>query len=342
VEKRRALAGCGGRGSFGLHEPNGPVVAIVLTSKGALTGCVVRARVLRVRGVLRDPGAAGALARGGGVVVGGQHPKSDSVSGVLRVFGGQLKLLRERAGLGRAEFGNLTGYSASTIASYEQGRRIASPEFVEKADEVLGAGGVLVAAVDELGRQRFPAFFRDFAILEAEALSLSLYECMAIPGLLQTEAFARAVFSGSCPPLSDEEIDQRVAARLARQTLLDRVPPVVLSVVMEEDVLRRLVGGAAVMKGQIQRLCECARMRNITLQVMPTRSDSHPGMAGPLVLIETADHRHLAYLEAQRSSLLISEPDDVSVLTQRFGIIRARALTTAESLRLMEQVAGEL
>lgn len=96
------------------------------------------------------------------------------------------------------------------------------------------------------------------------------------------------------------------------------------------------------MKEQILRLCECANMRNITLQVMPTRGDSHPGMAGPMVLIETADHRHLAYLEAQQSSLLISDVDDVSVLAQRFGIIRARALSPVESLRLMEQAAGEL
>jgi transcriptional regulator with XRE-family HTH domain len=274
--------------------------------------------------------------------MGDQQPRSDMVSGVLRVFGHQLKLLRERADLSRPEFGQMVGYAPTTIAAYEQGRRIAQPEFVKQADELLNAGGVLVAAVEELGRQRFPAFFRDFAMLEAEALGLGLYECMAVPGLLQTEAYARAVFSAGCPPLSDEEIEARVAARLDRQRLLTRVPPVVMSVVIEENVLRRLVGGPDVMKEQIQRLCECAEMRNITLQVMPTRSGWHPGIAGPIVLIETADHRHLAYLEAQRSSLLISDADDVSVLAQRFGIIRARALSPAESLRLMEQAIGEL
>ena len=274
--------------------------------------------------------------------MGDKQSTSDVMSGVLRVFGRQLKLLRERAGLGRPEFAQMMGYAPTTIAAYEQGRRVASPEFVSKADEALGAGGVLKAAVDELGRQRFPAFFRDFAVLEAEALSLSLYECMTIPGLLQTEAYAHAVFSASCPPLSDEEVAVRVAARLDCQSTLTRVPRVVLSIVIEESALHRLTGGQAVMKEQIEWLCECAEMRNITLQVMPTRSDSHPGIAGSMVLIETSDHRRLAYLEAQRSSLLISDADDVSVLDQRFGIIRARALAPAESLNLMERAAGEL
>ncbi|MFC5260446.1 helix-turn-helix domain-containing protein, partial [Streptomyces cinereospinus] len=99
----------------------------------------------------------------------GRHPESDAGSGVLRVFGRQLKRFRVRAGLERPEFGSLTGYSVSTIAAYEQGRRVPPPRFIDQADEVLDAGGVLQEMKEEVARAQYPAFFRDAARLEGEA-----------------------------------------------------------------------------------------------------------------------------------------------------------------------------
>ena len=118
----------------------------------------------------------------------------------------------------------MTGYSASTIAAFEQGRRIPPPRFIDQADEVLDAGGVLQAMKEEVARAQYPAFFRDAARLEAEAVELHVYATQAVPGLLQTEEYARAVFAMRRPLLDEETIDQRVAARLARQEIFARTP----------------------------------------------------------------------------------------------------------------------
>ncbi|MFD7811637.1 Scr1 family TA system antitoxin-like transcriptional regulator [Streptomyces sp. NPDC059785] len=123
---------------------------------------------------------------------------------MVAAFGRQLKLLRVRAGQDRAAFGKLVGYAAESVASIEQGRRIPQPRFIERADEVVGAGGVLVALKEELARAQYPAFFRDAARFEAKAMALNVHAMYAVPGLLQTEEYARAVFHLQRPLLQDE------------------------------------------------------------------------------------------------------------------------------------------
>lgn len=178
----------------------------------------------------------------------GDEPEAGG-SGVLRVFGRQLKRFRVRAGLERPEFGSLTGYSVSTIAAYEQGRRVPPPRFIDQADEVLDAGGVLQEMKEEVARAQYPAFFRDAARLESEAVELHVYDTHLINGLLQTEEYARAVFTMRRPLLSDETIEERVAARLARQKIFSRLPMPTMSFVIEQSVLTRPLGGVPVMRG---------------------------------------------------------------------------------------------
>ncbi|WP_344629644.1 helix-turn-helix transcriptional regulator [Streptomyces glaucosporus] len=268
--------------------------------------------------------------------------QSDYGATTLRYFGSQMKLFRRRAGLSRAELGDRIGYSEATVASVEQGRRMPQQEFVDQVDETLGAGGVLRAGMPYLLQSRYPTWFRDFALLEAEAVSLYSYENHAVPGLLQTEEHVREVISARCPPLDNEEIENRVAARVDRQGLLNRSPACVLGFVIEEVVLRRPIGGRNVHKRQLRRLLECAEMRNVSVQVMPTSRETHMGLDGPFVLLETPDGRNLAYAEGQSGSFLVSDRKRVSVLAQRYGIIRAQALSPEESAHLIEQAAGDL
>jgi hypothetical protein len=162
-----------------------------------------------------------------------------------------------------------------------------------------------------------------------------------IPGLLQTEDYARALIAGHTPPLDDETIERRVAARLARQSLLLSKTALVIGFVIEEVALRRPVGGEAVLKGQLLRLLEVAALRNVSVQVMPTRRWEHNGLIGSMVLLETSERRTLAYTEAQGISMVVADRDEVSVFGQRYGIIRAQALGTEESTCLIEQLAGE-
>ncbi|WP_245997293.1 helix-turn-helix domain-containing protein [Streptomyces armeniacus] len=271
-----------------------------------------------------------------------QQQQDDAGSGTLKYFGSQMKLFRGRAGMSRDELGDRLGYSGYTVASVEQGRRVPQQEFVEQADELLGANGVLRAGIPFLLEARFPSWFVDFALLEADAVSMHSYENHVLPGLLQTEAYARAVHAGYCPTLDDEQVEQRVTARLSRQAVLERKPTPTLGFVIEETVLRRPIGGAAVLQEQLRRLLDCQRMRHVTVQIMPLNRQTHSGLNGPMVLLETPERKNLVYIEAQSGSFVISDREEVSALTQRYGMLRAQALTPEESVRFVEQLAGEL
>ncbi|MFC8420608.1 helix-turn-helix domain-containing protein [Streptomyces sp. NPDC057236] len=266
----------------------------------------------------------------------------DPGSGILRVFGRQLKRFRLRAGLERAEVGSRTGYSPSTIASYEQGRRVPPPRFIDVADELLDAGGVLLEMKDEVARAQFPAFFRDAARLEAEAVELHVYDTHVVNGLLQTEDYARAVFTMRRPLLDEATIEERVTARLRRQEIFSRWPAPLMSFVIEEAVLRRPIGGAEVHRGQLEQILLTGQHRNVEIQVMPTRREDHAGLAGPFTLIETRSGQRIAYAEVQKSSSLYTDRAPVRDLEAQYGIIRAQALTPGESTAFVEGLLGEL
>ncbi|WP_031005415.1 helix-turn-helix domain-containing protein [Streptomyces sp. NRRL F-5727] len=265
----------------------------------------------------------------------------DPGSGILRVFGRQLKRFRVRAGVERSEFGAWLGYSASTIAAYEQGRRVPPPRFIDQADELLDAGEVLKEMKEEVARAQYPAFFRDAAKLEAEAVELHVYGTKAVPGLLQTEDYARAVFTMSRPLLLEETVEQRVAARLARQKILARVPLPTISFVIEEAVLRRPLGGWMVMRGQLEQVLLIGQRRNVEIQVVPTELEEHAGLEGPFTLIETGDGRRIAYVEGYKDSRLHTDRKPVRELEEQYGILRAQALTPRASLVFVEKLLGE-
>ncbi|RSS79110.1 XRE family transcriptional regulator [Streptomyces sp. WAC05292] len=265
----------------------------------------------------------------------------DPGSGILRVFGRQLKRFRARAGMERTELGARLGYSASTIAAYEQGRRVPPPRFIDQADDLLDAGEVLKEMKEEVARAQYPAFFRDAARLEAEAVELHVYATKAVPGLLQSEDYARAVFTMSRPLLTEEMVEQRVAARLARQEILTRMPLPTISFVIEESVLRRPLGGRRVMHGQLRQVLLTGQRRNVEIQVVPTELEEHAGLEGPFTLIETRDGRRIAYVEGYKDSRLHTDRKPVRELEEQYGILRAQALTPRASLVFVEKLLGE-
>ncbi|MEU9776693.1 MULTISPECIES: helix-turn-helix transcriptional regulator [unclassified Streptomyces] len=270
-----------------------------------------------------------------------RQPEGEGATGLLFVFGRQLKLFRERAGMDRAGFGSLTGYSASTIAAFEQGRRIPPPRFIDQADEVLGAGEVLRAGKEEVARAQYPAFFRDAARLEAEAVVLHVYATQAVPGLMQSEEYGRAVFAMWRPQLEEEVIEQRLGARLARQGIFDRRPSPYLSFVIEEAVLLRPLGGRSVWRGQLEQLLLIEEKRNVEVQVMPLSRREHAGLAGPFTLMEMKDGRRIAYAEVQGDSRVHTQRQKVRELERTYGSLRAQAHTPAESRALIEKLLGE-
>lgn len=261
--------------------------------------------------------------------------------GVWSAYGVLLQHLRKRAGLSQQQLGDAIGYSLEQVASVEQGRRPAKAAFTVAAERVLEAGGVLEVLQDEVDRAKLPRFFRNFALIEAEVVSRFSYDPLLVPGLLQTEAYARAVFAGHCPPLSEEIIDQHTEARLSRHKLLTRVPLAELSFIIGEEALRNPVGDAEVMREQWQRLLEVGVLRNVEVQIMPAAPGFHSGLNGPFVVLETQEHMHLGYIECQEVGCVVRDPAAVSAFGLRYGKLRSQALNGVESAQLIERLVGE-
>ncbi|MCX5101358.1 helix-turn-helix transcriptional regulator [Streptomyces sp. NBC_00439] len=277
-----------------------------------------------------------------------QSAESDGTAHLFRALGRQIKVLRERAGLSQKDLGLATHCGEDLISAMERGVRTPQPEFLDRADGVLDAGGVLRAATDEVRealsrvRTRHPGWFRGFARVEADSVALHEYSNQAIPGLLQTEDYARAVFTKRRPVLDEQTVEKRVADRLARQQIFERWPAPTFSFVLEEALLQRPLGGRAVHLGQLRRLSEVGRMRTVELQVMPIDRDEHPSMDGPFTLLTPKGRGEAAYTEIQGHARLITDPDEVRLFSERYGIMRAQALTPRESLMLIEKMLGEL
>jgi transcriptional regulator with XRE-family HTH domain len=247
---------------------------------------------------------------------------------------------REEAGVSRQELAKEANYDYEYVKSMECGRRRPTLRLLQTADQLCGARGKLVAAYEHLKPEKFLSFAEDYMRYEAEAISLGSYQPLRIPGLLQTEETIRALLNAYLPPLDDETIEERVAGRLERQALLGKRTRA-FSFVIGEAALRNPVGGAEAHKRQLLGLVEAGKVRNVTIQVLPFVG-AGPGVDGPFVLVETAEHEVLAYEEGQETGRLYADPDKVSAITQRHAMILRQALGPDESARSIAKLAEEL
>ncbi|MFE2098415.1 Scr1 family TA system antitoxin-like transcriptional regulator [Streptomyces sp. NPDC059468] len=269
----------------------------------------------------------------------GEPESSDS----MRTFGAVVQALREYHRLSREEFGRHVGFSKHTVASVELGRRMPDVGFVEAAERVLGNTGALKKAAGCLERQAgLAAWFRRWAGLEKLAITLYTYECRMIPGLLQTEAYARQLFVDELPPLTDEQIDANWTARAERQQLLRERPNTAFSFIVEEQLFLRRTGGREVMREAVGHLLDVMRLRNVEVQIMPLVRESHAGLHGPMQLLESPDNKWFGYMEAPECGQLVSDAKVVSVLNRRYARMRSQALSAEDSESLLEQMRGDL
>lgn len=260
---------------------------------------------------------------------------------VITTVGRQLKLRREAAGMRAGQFGAAIGYGEDLVYKVEGGKRIPQREYLDRADEVLGAGGLLSAAWEDVKRVRYPKSVRALAELEAKAVELGVYVGLSIHGLLQTPEHARALFEVSQSAYSEEELDELVAARMARKSIFERSPAPMLSFVQEEVALRRRVGGTMVWRQQLEHLLELAQRRNVTLQVMPTSAGEHPGPSGKIEVLKFGDGTAVGRSDGAFNGRPTSELKQLRILELRYSTIRAQALCPRESLAFIEQLLGE-
>ncbi|MFF5359360.1 Scr1 family TA system antitoxin-like transcriptional regulator [Streptomyces scabiei] len=283
------------------------------------------------------------VADGGGMTATGLGGGEPEASDSLRTFGAMVQALREHAGLGREELADAVGYSKHMVASVELGRRMPDAAFVEGVDRKLGDTGALIRAAQHLGRQPgLAAWFRKWARLEAAAIVLYTYECRLIPGLLQTEGYARTLFKNQLPPLGDDQIEAQWAARSERQRLLRERPNTAFGFILEEGLFLRRTGGVEITRELIDHVLELGELRNVEIQIMPQRQETHSGLDGPMQLLETPENRHLAYCEGQESAQFIPDRKVVSMLQMRYARMRSQALTLTDSKGLLQRMRGDL
>ncbi|MFF9146857.1 Scr1 family TA system antitoxin-like transcriptional regulator [Streptomyces sp. NPDC014861] len=267
---------------------------------------------------------------------------------MFKALGKILKVLRQNAGLSQAQLAADTHCSEDLVSAMERGVRTPQPEFLLRAEDVLRAGGVLAAAVEDTeraiarARVRHPDWFRSFAAAESVAVALHYYAPQVVPGILQTHAYAEAVFRHHRPLYEEDEIEKRLNDRLARQVLLERRPAPTISFVIEESVLHRPMGGREAFREQIRHIAEVSGLRNVHLQIMPNERTDHPALEGQFTLLTLKGKREVAYAESYGTARLFTDPEEARTYAERYGIMRAQALTPLESLEHLKQLLGEV
>lgn len=260
----------------------------------------------------------------------------------LKMLGVQLGTARRAADLTQRELAERLMVDEETVASIEQGRRALKPDLAELVDEILGTKGLLAAGVANLPEiDQFPLWAELYIEHEREAIALSWFDTAVMPGILQTEEYARTVLRERVPAYDEDEVETRAAARVKRQEILHRKNPPTLSFVVWEPVLRQEIGTPEVRRGQLRHLRELAELPGLALQFLPLNSPHHAGLDGPFTLLETPDHQHLAYTESQRGSQWVSDLDEVSMLARKYAMLRTQALTTQDSAGLLDRLLGE-
>jgi len=250
----------------------------------------------------------------------------------------QLRRLRMKAGLSQEEFGKLVHFSGSQVSAIELGQRPFDRFFLKRTDEVLDTGGLLTSLLRMAERDGQPSWLRPWLDAESTAQQLWCYHPTLIPGLLQTENYARTVIRAD-DMLSDDEVERRVAVRMDRQAVLGRPQPPKLVAVIEEAVLRRADESfRGIMAQQIAHLIECVERPHISVHVIPAEVSTHVGLAGPFTLARGNDGGWVGHLENQLGGTPVDKDEDVASLVARWESVRSEALPRRQSVELMKEV----
>lgn len=260
----------------------------------------------------------------------------------MKLVGALLAQFRRAAGYTQEFLTERICAQYDTIASIEQGRRPLKSDLAGQLDDLLDTKGALAVAVANMPEMdKYPIWAAEFVDRESEAVTLCSFENQVLPGLLQTERYARAVFRSRVPVPSEDEIETQVDARLERQAILHRKVPPTASFIISEALVRDRLGGSGVLREQLRHLRDLLDLPGLTVQIMPLGREAHAALDGPFVLLETPEHEHLAYTETQRGSQLISDADEVSILSRRYAMLRTQALNPEETGSLLDRLLGE-
>ncbi|MDX3249332.1 helix-turn-helix transcriptional regulator [Streptomyces sp. ME18-1-4] len=265
----------------------------------------------------------------------------DPSSSPRALLGAELRHAREKAGLSQDELGQRLFVSGSFIGQLEAGARRMQPEYARMLDEALGTKGFFARNCKAAAKSKYPESFTEAVEAEAIATVIRQYASLLIPGLLQTPAYARAVFRAYRPTAPEEEVDELVAARIERaQILADPTKPL-LWAVLDEAALRRATGGAAVMAEALRHVTDLVRENRVIVQVLPLSVGAHSSMEGAIKLMDFEDAPPLVFLEHVGTGRLEDDPATVSRQRRAFELLTASALSPKDSLALIEAMAQD-
>ncbi|MFH9660133.1 helix-turn-helix domain-containing protein [Streptomyces sp. NPDC017248] len=272
-----------------------------------------------------------------------------------RKLGAELRTLRTGAGLTSGEAARLVGWHQSKVSRIETGSSGVKPADLRLLLDAYGVRDrqlrelllILAGSEDTGGRHGWwhayrgvlPPTYRDFISLESQASVMRTLETTVVPGLLQTAEYARAVTRAAVKDLDEDRLDTLVEVRLARQDVLRSDPPLVLSAVLDEAVLRREVGGPGVMARQRERLMDAARLPQVRLQVLPYSAGAHIGLTGPFVIFSfpSTSDLDVVVLDQLTSSLYLERKEDLEAYSEAFSTLQFHALSPEDSL---DYIAG--
>lgn len=253
-------------------------------------------------------------------------------------YGHRLRKYRDKHGWSQPQLAEKVFCTGDLISKIETGVNVATPDMSKRFDALFGLDEEfedlqLLAAEDVI-----PGWFRPYVEFERQAASVRVFDPLHIPGLLQNEAYARAILSSR---YDGQDLDEAVAARIARQSILARKRPPWLLVLVSEWALRRPVGDPAIQRAQLQHLLHLAQSRNITIQVVPASAQDFT--SGAFTLFSFKEEADIGYLDAAKSfGRPIHKHNEVEELKVEFDLIRASALTAEDSFAFIQAVQESL
>ncbi|MEU6204115.1 helix-turn-helix transcriptional regulator [Micromonospora musae] len=251
----------------------------------------------------------------------------------------ELRLFRNQLGLSQDDFGGSIGYSGSHVSSVETGGRPPTKEYMRAIDKHHDTGDRFTRMLHDLTQlDSTPSWLREWIEFEREATTLRWFELAYVPGLLQTERYARATLAGG--RFTPEDVDRIVASRLERQAILERERPPQLIAVLDESVLRRpVLDQPGLMVEQCERLAELAAQTHIQVHIVPADVGMYLGLAGQFIIAELADGARVAHADNQLSAQIVDAPADIAKLGKTWELVRNEALPRRQSIEKIKEVA---
>lgn len=258
------------------------------------------------------------------------------------VLGDTLKFLREKAGKSLGQLADEIGYDKSYLSRLESGERLSKVTVMEDLDTYYGTGSLLVRHWKVARLDAFRNQYKRFMELEGTARTIWKFS-LGVPGILQTEDFARWALSWflTTPEDDDDLVEERVAARLGRQYVLRQKPRPVVRCIMDEVALRRAAPGPKLWREQLLHIEDVAMWPNVTFQVLPFSAGAHHHMQGTLTLLWQQDGSCAAYSEGNTRGELLEDPEDIALRRLAYDRLRDLALSPSDSLALLRNVLGE-